>query len=77
MFLLNYRWIQQATEDLAAGRINWRDPTPQDWRERDALWIEEHERTGVRQPIEKEYFRKDGSRVPILLGAATFEQGGR
>ena len=63
-------------EDLAAGRINWKDLTPRDWRERDARWIEEHKRTGVRLPIEKEYFRKDGSRVPILLGSATVEEGG-
>ena len=63
-------------EDLAAGRLNWKDLTPPDWRERDAKWIEEHKRTGVRLPIEKEYFRKDGSRVPILLGSATFEEGG-
>ena len=63
-------------EDLAAGRLNWKDLTPPDWRERDAQWIEEHKRTGVRLPIEKEYFRKDGSRVPILLGSATFEEGG-
>ena len=57
----------------AAGRVNWKDLTPQDWRERDAQWIEEKERTGVRLPIEKEYLRKDGSRVPVLVGAATFE----
>src|SRR6202030_70873 len=57
-------------EDVVAGRINWKDLTPPDWRERDAQWIEEHERTGVRLPIEKEYFRKDGSRVPVLVGAA-------
>ena len=63
-------------DDLTAGRINWKGLTPHDWRERDALWIEEHKRTGVRTPIEKEYFRKDGSRVPILLGSATVEEGG-
>jgi PAS domain S-box-containing protein len=63
-------------EDLAAGRINWKDLTPRDWRERDAQWIEEHKRTGVRPPIEKEYFRKDGRRVPVLLGSAAFEEGG-
>jgi PAS domain S-box-containing protein len=62
-------------EDVMAGRINWKDLTPQDWRERGAQWIEEHERTGARLPIEKEYFRKDGSRVPVLVGAANFEGG--
>jgi PAS domain S-box-containing protein len=63
-------------EDLARGRLNWKDLTPLDWYQRDAQWIEEHKQSGVRLPIEKEYFRKDGSRVPILLGSATFEEGG-
>ncbi len=63
-------------EDLLAGRLRWTDLTPSDWRDRDAQWIEEHRRTGLRSPIEKEYFRKDGSRVPVLLGSATVEEGG-
>jgi PAS domain S-box-containing protein len=63
-------------EDLAAGRVRWTDLTPPEWRDRDMRLIEEQKVTGTLQPFEKEYFRKDGSRVPVLIGGATFEEGG-
>ena len=63
-------------EDIVSGRMRWTDLTPPDWRDRDARLIQEHKMTGSLQPFEKEYFRKDGSRVPVLIGVATFEEAG-
>jgi PAS domain S-box-containing protein len=63
-------------EDLVAGRLRWTDLTPPEWRDRDTRLIKEHKVTGTLQPFEKEYLRKDGNRVPVLIGVATFEEGG-
>ena len=68
------RIIGYDRDDLAAGALRWTDLTPPDWRERDEQWVREHKASGLRAPIEKEYFRKDGSRVPVLLAAATFDE---
>jgi signal transduction histidine kinase len=38
--------------------------------------VEEVKITGASQPFERMYFRKDGSRVPVLVGAASFEKDG-
>ena len=61
-------------EDLVAGRVRWTDLTPPEWRDRDARAVEEVKMTGRLQPGEKEYFRKDGSRVPVLIGSAAFDE---
>ena len=63
-------------EDLVAGRLHWPELTPPEWRDRTAQAVVEVKMTGLVQPFEKEYFRKDGSRVPVLIGVATFEEGG-
>ena len=63
-------------EDLVSGRVRWTDLTPPEWRDRDKQAQAELEATGTIQPFEKEYFRKDGNRVPALLGCATFEGSG-
>jgi PAS domain S-box-containing protein len=64
-------------EDLVSGRMRWMQLTPPEWLDRDERrWVPELKGTGSLQPFEKEYLRKDGSRVPVLIGAATFEDGG-
>src|SRR5260221_494865 len=61
--------------DLVSGRLRWTDLTPAEWRERDERAVAELNSTGTFQPFEKEYFRKDGSRVPVLIGGAAFDEG--
>jgi PAS domain S-box-containing protein len=62
--------------DLASGRLRWTDLTPSEWRDHDARAVADANATGAFQPFEKEYLRKDGSRVPALVGGALFERGG-
>lgn len=65
--------IQYDRAELQAG-LRWLDMTPPEWQQVHAAdEAEELARTGVMQPREKEYCRKDGSRVPVLIGAACFE----
>jgi PAS domain S-box-containing protein len=63
-------------EDVVSGRIRWTELTPPEWRDGDAQRIEEVRLTGTARAYEKELFRKDGSRVPVLVGAASFEATG-
>ncbi|WP_051390058.1 AAA family ATPase [Bradyrhizobium sp. Ec3.3] len=63
-------------EDVALGRLHWTELSPPEWRERDLRTRALLDTTGIVPPFEKEYVRKDGSRVPVLIGATLFKQGG-
>lgn len=65
--------MQYSRQELVSGRLRWTDLTPVEWRERDERALTEALATGVFQPYEKEYFRRDGSRVPVLIGGALFQ----
>jgi PAS domain S-box-containing protein len=60
-------------EDLAAGRLRWPEMTPPGFEAADAQALAELSEQGLCTPFEKEYLHKDGSRVPVLLGAVTVE----
>ena len=70
------KMVQRGREDVASAGLRWTDLTPEEWRARDELAVADLKATGTMQPYQKEYFRKDGSRVPVLVGAAPLEDGG-
>jgi PAS domain S-box-containing protein len=67
------RVVGYGREDLVSGRLRWTDLTPPAWREADERALTQIVKTGRVQPFEKEYIRKDGRRVPVLVGPTAFE----
>jgi PAS domain S-box-containing protein len=61
-------------EDLEAGRLNWFEMTAPEYRER----IEESQREVKTKtfagPFEREYIRKDGTRIPVLAGVTLLDE---
>ena len=59
-------------EDWQAGQLNWRALTPPEQLDCSERSLQKMRRK-TSDTLEKEYIRKDGSRVPILLGGVMFE----
>jgi PAS domain S-box-containing protein len=71
------RIVGYGREDLVSGRLRWTSLTPPESLERELRQrVPELKATGSVQPFEKEFFRKDGRRVPVLIGGASFEEAG-
>ena len=64
--------VGYSRDDVILGRLSFTDLTPPEWARADARLLAELASTGTWRPSEKEFFRKDGSRVPVLLGGAAF-----
>jgi two-component system cell cycle sensor histidine kinase/response regulator CckA len=60
-------------EELLSGGVRWADLTPPEFAHRDARALEQLAASGIAPPWETESFRKDGSRVPMLVGVAMLD----
>jgi PAS domain S-box-containing protein len=60
-------------DDLQAGRLNWAQMTPPEYHAMDEDARRQIRETGVHLPYEKEFIRKDGTRVWGLFSAAAWE----
>jgi PAS domain S-box-containing protein len=63
-------------DDLAAGRIQWIELTPPEWMDVTMQNLRLLQSAGTCPPFEKEFYRKDGSRVRVLVACAALEPGG-
>lgn len=62
-------------EEVTAGKYHWRDMTPPEYIEISQQQLEQFSRSGRIGPYEKEYFRKDGSRMWMLFAGADLGDG--
>ena len=60
--------------DFVAGRMPRTELTPPEWHKRDLQTVAELRQFGTTKPFEKEYLRKDGTRVSVLIGGACFDE---
>ncbi len=60
-------------DDLLSGTLQWTFLTPATYRSLDEQKTAEMRATGKCTPYEKEYIRKDGSLVPVLIGFTLLE----
>ncbi len=61
--------IGYTRDELVAGKIDWVKMTPPEYVAKDTQALEQLKRHGYCTPFEKEYIHKNGSRVPLLIGA--------
>ncbi|MCC5610711.1 PAS domain S-box protein [Nostoc sp. CHAB 5834] len=60
-------------EELLAGTLRWQDLTPTEYVPLDKEALTQFQDSSFCTPYQKEYIRKDGSRLPILAGGSHFE----
>jgi PAS domain S-box-containing protein len=67
--------VGYSRDELVSGRVPWASLTAPEWSDVDARAIEQLTTTGVAGLREKEFIRKDGTRVPVLAGSAMLGGG--
>ena len=67
------RIVGYSRAELEAGGLTWINLTPPEWLDADRQVTEHVRATGVAPAFQKEYIRKDGARVPVLLGIAALQ----
>lgn len=68
--------IGYSKEEIESGSVQWNNITPKEFEHLDANAIKEVITEGKATPFEKQYFHKDGHRVPVLLSVIAADTTG-
>ncbi|WP_423147134.1 PAS domain S-box protein [Rubrolithibacter danxiaensis] len=61
-------------KDIEEGKLRWDNLTPPEYAKLNNKAIDQLKHEGLCPAFENEYYRKDGSRVPALVGSAAIEE---
>ncbi|MDP9900744.1 PAS domain S-box protein [Variovorax ginsengisoli] len=67
------RMVGYTRDELLAGQVSWSALTPLAYRSLDEEALAQLNSEGVGNPYEKEFIRKDGTRIPVLIGSARLD----
>ncbi|HTJ57913.1 MAG TPA: AAA family ATPase [Devosiaceae bacterium] len=70
------RIVGHSRDELMSEEVRWRELSPADRQPANTLTGSEIPDAGAREPFETEYVRRDGSRVPVMVGSANLEEKG-
>jgi two-component system, cell cycle sensor histidine kinase and response regulator CckA len=65
--------IGYSRDEVLSGAARWAEMTPPEWKATDDLAVAELQAHGVAHAWEKELIRKNGTRVPVLIGVAMLD----
>jgi len=60
-------------DELVSGELDWRNLTPVEYLPLDEQALRQFQESSFSTPYEKEYIRKDGTRLPVLIGSSHLE----
>ncbi|QSJ18022.1 PAS domain S-box protein [Nostoc sp. UHCC 0702] len=67
------KMLGYSREELIAGKLNWQNLTPREYLPLDEQALNQLQHNCFFAPYEKEYIRKDGSHLPIIVGGSCLE----
>jgi PAS domain S-box-containing protein len=67
------RMIGYSRQEYEQQGLSWRERTPPEWDHADKCALDKLRAKGKTEPFEKEYIRKDGTRLPVYVGATNLD----